>query len=121
MLIQLIGFAIVLIGIAVLIWPGTVFDYAREHAWQPWLRFLAIAIRLAIGILLVLYAGQSRYPLVLAIIGWLSIAAALVLALIGRERVARFIEWAIAFARPWARVAGVGALALGAFLVYAVR
>ncbi|NNC99050.1 MAG: hypothetical protein HKN85_02595, partial [Gammaproteobacteria bacterium] len=53
------------------------------------------------------------------IIGWVALAAALILTLIGPRNFSRLMIWALSFAKPYGRIAGGMAVAFGAFLLYA--
>ena len=106
-------------GILILINPETVFAPLRNNVEKPWLHVTAIAVRLILGVLLILYADVSRFPLIILIIGYLSIAAAGVFSIIGRQRFIRLMRWAFSFLQPWGRVGGLFAALFGGFLVYA--
>jgi len=83
------------------------------------MQILAIVVRLVLGVLLIYQSGASKYPLVIEIIGWLSIVAAVFFTVIGRNNFKRLISWALSLAKPFGRVGGVVAVCFGAFLVYA--
>lgn len=106
-------------GILILINPETVFAPLRNNVEKPWLHVTAIVVRLILGVLLILYADVSRFPLIILIIGYLSIAAAGVFSIIGRQRFIRLMRWAFSFLQPWGRVGGLFAALFGGFLVYA--
>ena len=61
----------------------------------------------------------SEFPFVIEVIGWLSIVAAIFLAVIGRRNFNRLMSWALSLSKPFGRVGGVLAAAFGAFLIYA--
>jgi hypothetical protein len=83
------------------------------------LHILAVVVRLVIGVLLIYQSNVSKFPFVIEIIGWLSIVAAIFLAVMGRHNFNRLMSWALSFLKPFGRVGGVFAAAFGAFLVYA--
>ncbi|MBW2284657.1 MAG: hypothetical protein JRF65_08675, partial [Deltaproteobacteria bacterium] len=58
-------------------------------------------------------------PTVIEVIGWISIAAAIFLAVMGRRNFTRLMSWALSLSKPFARVGGIFAVAFGAFLIYA--
>jgi hypothetical protein len=82
--------------------------------------YLAVGVRLLLGIALIQVAPGSGFPLVFAIIGWLSIVAAIGLLLAGRNLqrkvVAWFDRWSDSAIRAWL-ILGV---AFGVFLVYGI-
>ena len=59
------------------------------------LHILAVVIRLVLGGLLIYFAGASKYPLIIEIIGWISIVAAVFFAVIGRNNFKRLMSWAL--------------------------
>jgi len=117
-LILVFGALILFAGIVMVINPETIFGFLRNSLDKPALHIMAIAVRVVLGALLILQSDVSRYPLVIEVIGWIAIVAAISLAVIGRRNFNRLMTWALSFAKPLGRVAGVFAAAFGAFLVY---
>lgn len=70
-------------------------------------------------LVLIVEAGVSRFPLVIEIIGWLSIITAAVFALIGRKNFLRLMNRVISLAKPYGRMGGMFAIGFGGFLIYA--
>ena len=118
--IVLFGLAIVATAAVMLIRPVLVIDLMRQFAGAVWLHVTAVGVRLVLGIVLITYADQSRFPLTLQFLGGLAIVAAIILALIPRSRFADLIEWVFARFAAYARVAGLVAMLFGGFLIYAV-
>lgn len=106
-------------GIVIVISPGTVFGLLAKYSAELGLHVLAVIVRLVLGALLVYLAGASKYPTVIAVIGWLSIIAAAVIAALGRNNFKRLMSWALTVVRPLARLGGILAVCFGSFLVYA--
>ena len=118
--VTLFGTAIAALGILGLIRPASLIRFVSA-AWQlPTGFYLAIILRLVLGVALIGAASGSRFPDTLGILGIISIVAALVASSVGFERLRAFVQWWIAqpsgFVRAWALVAA----AFGVFLVYAV-
>ena len=118
LLIIIFGALIFLAGIFLVVNPESIFGVLRSNIEKPLLHVLAVVIRLVIGAVLISQAGESRYPLAIEVIGWLSITAAVVFAVIGRERFQRLMRWALSLAKPLGRFGGVAAMLFGAFLVH---
>jgi len=119
-IVTLFGAAIGALGILGLIRPATLIGFISA-AWQSRAGlYLAIILRLVLGVALIGAASGSRFPDALGILGIISIVAALVAPSLGFERLRAFVQWWIArplgFIRAWALIAAV----FGAFLVYAV-
>ena len=106
-------------GIIILYDPGIIFGVIRDNLDKPGLQVTAVVLRLVLGILLVEYASVSRFPLVIEVLGWLSIVAALTFMLIGRTNFLSLMNWALSMLKPYGRIGGVFAAGFGAFLIWA--
>ena len=118
-LIIVFGALVFLAGVVIVIKPEIVFGYLGGNIDKPLLQILAVVVRLAIGALLILQADQSRYPLVIEVLGWLSVVAAGSLLVMGRKNFLRLMAWAMGLVKPFGRLGGVLAMAFGGFLVHA--
>ena len=118
-LIIIFGALTLLAGIIIIINPETIFGLFNKHTEKVELQILAVVVRLILGALFIYQADASKYPLVIEIIGWLSIVAAIFFAVIGRNNFNRLLSWALSLAKPVGRVGGVLAVCFGAFLIYA--
>jgi len=118
-LIILFGVLMLLAGMFLIIKPESLIGLLEKHIDKLGLHVLAVVVRLVLGVLLVSMADASKFPLAIEILGWIALAAALFLAVIGRARFRKIMAWALSVARPAARVGGVLAAGFGAFLVYA--
>ena len=114
------GTLIFIAGIVLLLKPDTIPRLIRTHSRSISLYVFAIVIRLVLGIALITYADVSKYPIVLQIIGWISLLAALGLAIVGWTRFTRLISWILDFITPYERAGSILAILFGSFLVYAV-
>jgi hypothetical protein len=115
------GLLVFLAGVIIVVNPEIIFGFLRNNLEKVSLQVLAIGIRVVLGILLIHYAGQSKYPTIIEILGWLSLAAAVTFSVIGRRRFLRLMSWAFTLLRPYGRVGGLVAMAFGGFLVHAFR
>jgi hypothetical protein len=119
LLIILFGVLITMAGIVIIINPETLFGFLRNNSEKLVLQVLAVGARVVLGLLLIYQSSESRYPLVIEVIGWISLAAALFLAVIGRRNFSRLMSWALSFVKPYGRLGGILAAAFGVFLVHA--
>lgn len=119
-LVLVFGLLIMLGGAGLLLKPGAIFGFFEKHGNTTGLYAFSIAIRIVLGAVLILGAPESRFPIALQVLGWLSIYAALALVLIGRVRFRNLIKWALELSPPFKRLAGIVAVLFGGFLVYAV-
>jgi hypothetical protein len=118
-LIIIFGALILSAGIVIVVNPEVIFGTLRNHLDKLALHVLAVVVRLVLGVLLIYQSGASRYPLAIEIIGWISIVAAMILAVIGRNNFKRLMSWTLSLLKPFGRVGGVAAVGFGAFLFYA--
>lgn len=119
LIIILFGVLTLLSGIIIFIEPEIIFGYFKKHIEKVQLHFLAVAIRFVLGALLISQSDASRYPLVIEILGWLSIAVAILLTVIGRDNFKRIMSWALSLEKPFVRASGLVATGFGIFLIYA--
>jgi len=119
LLVIIFGALTLLAGIVIVINPEVIFSFLRNNLDKLELHILAVVVRLVLGVLLVYQSNVSKFPFVIEIIGWLSIVAAIVLAVMGRRNFNRLMSWALSFVKTSGRVGGVLAVAFGAFLIYA--
>jgi hypothetical protein len=119
LIIIIFGALTFLAGIIIMIKPENIFGLLSKHIEKLLVHILAVAVRLVLGLLFISQSDTSKFPLVMEIIGWLSIVAALFFAVIGHKNFIRIISWALSLAKPIGRLGGFIALCFGAFLVYA--
>ena len=88
-----------------------------DHAWGL---YFAVLLRLVLGLALILAAPDSRFPLVFQALGWLAIAAAVALAVMGQQGIRRLVAWFARFSAAIIRVWLLVGMAFGGFLVFGV-
>ena len=108
-----------LAGLIIVVKPEIIFGPLQQHIENVSLQVFAVGIRLIIGVLLILYAAESKFPTIIEILGWLSIAAAITFGVIGRRRFLGLMAWAFSLLKPYGRIGGLFATVFGGFLVYA--
>lgn len=99
--------------------PQVIFGFLRNNLEKLSLHILAVVVRLILGALLINQSSISKFSLVIEVIGWLSIVAAISLAIIGRRNFTRIMSWALSLSMPFGRFGGIVAVAFGVFLIYA--
>lgn len=117
--VQIAGAALCLFAFWGMLAPKQLLRFVRRTMAASWGIYFAVAVRLALGIALIVGAPESRYPIPFAVIGWIAIVAAMSAILIGRARLERFVEWWIRRFTPFiVRLWLLIALAFAAFLIY---
>jgi hypothetical protein len=119
-IIFLFGVLFAVVRLVLIIKTDAVFRLFAKHENSTMLHVVAIVVRLVLGIVLIIGAPDSRFPITLQVLGWLSIISALILIAIGGGRFRRLIYWALKLAPSIKNIAGVLALLLGGFMIYAV-
>ena len=116
---RLLGPALLVMGAGLLVNRDNSGALAREFLDSPALIYLAGLIALALGLALVLTHNvwEFRWPLIITILGWLSLIAG-ILRIVFPATVMRLGERLIA-TDGWAPVAGIIYLVLGAWLSFA--
>lgn len=88
--------------------------------WRGAGRFAtAIGIRLVLGVLFLVTAPQTRFPVVVYALGGLALAAAVVLLFVGPKRLDVLIDWWLGRPMAMLRLTCAAAILFGAFLFYA--
>ncbi|MAE93549.1 MAG: hypothetical protein CL910_02705 [Deltaproteobacteria bacterium] len=87
--------------------------------WQPRTRSrVAIGARVVFGVVLLLGAPNSRFPIVLYALGGIAIVAAIVLAFVGSARTDELVKGWFNMSPAFLRIWLLAAVVFGAFLVY---
>jgi hypothetical protein len=113
------GVLFVLLGFAAVLRPGKLIQIAHKVTVQTWLRVLAFALRVGIGVILLLAAPSTMFPLPVKLIGVLLIVSGILVLAIGNQGVQRIVSWTLGLGVPAVVTGGVLGIALGAFLIYA--
>ncbi len=118
LLIIIFGALTLLAGLVILLNPEIIFGYLRNNLDQLVIHILAVVVRLVLGVLLIIQSSVSRFPIIIEVLGWVSIVAAIILAVIGRRYFKRLMSWALSLSMPAGRVGGIFAVVFGAFLIF---
>ena len=119
-IIILFATATIVAGIVIMINPETIFGLLRRKLESLSLHILAVVVRVILGVALIIFAAESRYPTAILILGWISIVAASVLGIMGRTNFKRLMSWALSVAPYFGRIGGLLAILFGVFLIHAV-
>jgi len=110
----------VILGIVGLISPDHVTATRRLYFATPVGLYAAGAVRVAMGLVVILVAPASRAPKTLRALGAVMCAQALAATLLGPDRARAVLEWETMQGRTLLRVGAAVALATGCFLAFAV-
>lgn len=112
LLIMMFGTLILFAGIVIAVNPEVIFGFLRNNLDKLGLHLAAVVVRLVLGVLLISQSSISKFPIVIELIGWLSVGAAIILTVMGRHKFKRLMSWALSLVRPIGRAGGILAVAL---------
>ncbi len=118
-IIIIFGAFVLLAGVVILVNPELVIGSLKNNLHNPAIHISAVVGRLVIGAVLVIESDHSKFPLTVAVIGWLLVFAAIFFALIGGYRFRKLVSRVLEIASSFARVGGIFAALFGGFLIYA--
>ena len=115
-IVTLVGALLALLGLAVIIAPSSLKRILGSLMESD--RFYLIAIlRIVIGVLLLIAAGQTRSPTLVYIVGGLMILAGLLIPIMGKTRIQALAGWWMKKSDSILRLWGLMAFLLGIALV----
>ena len=110
----------IIVGIVGLISPDRVTTARRLYFATPVGLYTAGAVRVAMGLVVILIAPASRAPKTLRALGAVMCMQGLAATLLGPDRARVVLEWETMQGTALLRVGAAVALAVGCFLVFAV-
>jgi hypothetical protein len=115
----LIGVLVIVVGLIGLIAPSVLLR-AADYVMTPIGLYAAAAIRIGIGIVLMLVAPTTRAPKLIRVFGVIALAAGAITAFVGVDRARAILAWETARGPTLIRLGAVPALVFGSFIVFAV-
>jgi hypothetical protein len=110
----------IIVGIVGLISPDSVTTTRRLYFATPVGLYAAGAVRVVMGLVVILQAPASRAPKTLRVLGALMCMQALAATLLGPDRARAVLEWETMQGTALLRVGAAVALATGCFLAFTV-
>ena len=115
----LVALVVVVVGIVGIVSPESVTTVRRQYFATPVGRYVAGAVRVAMGLVLILVASVSRAPKILRALGAVMCAQGLAATLLGLDRAQAILEWE-AMHPMLLRAGAMVAVAGGSFIALAV-
>lgn len=109
-----------LVGLVALVRPDVLLALG-ERVITPTGLYGIAALRVVVGLLLVLVARDSRTPTLLRVLGTIIVLAGLSLPILGVDRTRGMLDWETAQGGGLLRLAGVVIVGFGAFLALTLR
>ena len=101
--------------------PDKLMTLVKSTMDRPSGIYIAVIVRVVLGAALIGVAPATVFPVVFEVLGIVTLVAAIALAIAGRDRVRRFMEWWIERFSPVVnRLWLLFGMGFGAFLVYGV-
>jgi hypothetical protein len=114
----LVGVLIAVIGLVSVIVPHALIEFG-QYFISPMGLYIAAALRVGIGVVLIKVSSASRTPRILRVFGIIAAVAGITTPLVGVDRARAIMQWstqAPGLIRLWA----VLALVLGGFITYSI-
>jgi hypothetical protein len=115
----LIGLFVMSVGVFGLAAPSALLR-AADYATTPIGLYAAAALRIGIGIVLLLVAPTTRAPKLIRVFGGIAIAAGVITAFVGVDRARAMLAWENAQGTTLIRLSALLGLLFGGFLVFSV-
>jgi multisubunit Na+/H+ antiporter MnhB subunit len=110
----------IVVGVVGLVSPDSVTAVRRSYFATPVGLYAAAAVRVAMGLVVILSAPHSRAPKTLRALGAVMCMQGLAATLLGPDRARATLEWETMQGTALLRVGAAVALAAGSFLAFAV-
>ena len=117
LIVPLLGLLILAGSIVMVVAPSSFRKCVGAFVKKKWLPFAAL-FRLVVGVLFVIVADETRFPIFILVFGILMIAAGLSIPLIGFARIERFAEWWLHRSNVFLRLFSMVSAFFGAFLFW---
>lgn len=120
--VTLLVFGAVICGLSVwgMIAPPRLLQFVDSAMGRPQGFYGAVLARLILGVVLLITAADSRFPLAFEVLGWVAIVAAIGLAITGWKRLRAFLGWFLRCPAVFVRLWLAAGAAFGGFLIYSV-
>jgi hypothetical protein len=116
----ILGFIICLISLFAIILPDMLMRIVRNINITTPLRLLAFVIRVLLGIIFILVAGSTQFPVTLQIVGVVIILTGIIVLFASNARIQSFMDWILGLGTNIVRVGGVAGIIFGGFLIYSL-
>jgi len=110
----------IIVGIAGIVFPDGGMTFRRLYFATPGLFYAVVAVRVAMGLGLILAASNSRFPGTLRALGALVCLQGLSAMLLGLDRARAIMEWEGMQGPALLRAGAALAFASGGFIVFAI-
>ena len=113
------GLFLAAVGLVGVVAPSYILEIGRSLL-TPMSLYVVAAFRIAVGVVLLLVAANSRLPVVVRILGIVIILAGVFTLSLGVERSRAILDWWSSQGELFMRLCLAGPLVVGLFIVYAL-
>ncbi len=119
-LIAFIGILMMLLSVMMIVNPDRWSERIVTFSEKPYFHPFEVLSRFIFGLVFIIFAEQTLYPVLMSVIGYvlLAVAAGLLILMPARHR--RFATWSAHRFKKMFRPMALGSLIFGSFIVYAV-
>jgi hypothetical protein len=115
----LIGVVASAIGVILVAKPGIIPDLFRKHAQSLVLQVATVLVSLLCGLVFLGYADDSKFPVLLTVVGLIAIMKAMLNGLLSRTDFGDLNVLVLSAITPFGRAIGLIEIAFGCFLIWA--
>jgi hypothetical protein len=116
----LVALFTIVVGIVGLVSPEYGTLVRRQYFASPATLYPAVALRLIMGLVVILAAGASRAPKIMRVLGGVMCLQALTASVLGPDHAREVMEWETMQGSAVLRIGAAVALAAGGFMLFAV-
>jgi hypothetical protein len=116
----LVALFTIVVGIVGLVSPEYGTLVRRQYFASPATLYPAVALRLIMGLVVILAAGASRAPKIMRVLGGVMCLQALTASVLGPDHAREVMEWETIQGSAVLRIGAAVALAAGGFMLFAV-
>ena len=113
----ILGFIICVISLLAISLPNQLMRIVKTIKITTPLRLFAFVIRMSLGIIFILVAGSTQFPVTLQVIGTLIILSGVIVLFAGNARIQLLLDWFLNLGVNILRVGGVAGFIFGGLLI----
>ena len=118
--VQAFGLLILIAGVIIVLNPAIILARVKKYSETLGFQITVVVLRLIIGSALIMAAEASKFPNVIEFLGILTLAGAVIAAVIGRNNFKELVAALLKMPAALARVSGAVSALIGGLLIYAL-
>jgi len=114
----ILGFIICVISLLAIILPDMIIRIVKNIKITTPLRLFAFVIRVLLGVIFILVAGSTQFPVTLQIVGALIILSGVIVLFASNARIQSLMDWFLGLGKNILRIGGIAGFIFGGLLIY---